>query len=322
MNLDNFIVRAKRRFVERYTQEEPWQKLTDEAVGELSHEVASLPTELPDEDEEAKRFDLLMLHLQLTVLHVEPGFERLKEQVRSLVGMLEEKSSIPMVREQMALIDAVAGEEWWQDVTVPLLETARKRLRSLIKLIEKVHRKPVYTDFEDEMGDAAVFDLPEFQNATDRARFLAKARQFLKAHENHITIHKLRLNQPLTTSDLVELEQMMLEAGVGTPDDIARAKERSQGLGVFIRSLVGLDREAAKQAFGHFVAGGTATANQVEFVNLIVDYLTENGVMDPHLLYESPFTDVSPRGPEGLFSSEQVEQLVGVLTEIRERAAA
>lgn len=322
MNLDNFIVRPKRRFVERYAQEEPWQKLTDEAVGELSHEVASLPTELPDEDEEAKRFDLLMLHLQLTVLHVEPGFERLKEQVRSLVGMLEEKSSIPMVREQMALIDAVAGEEWWEDVTVPMLETARKRLRSLIKLIEKVHRKPVYTDFEDQMGDAAAFDLPEFQSATDRARFLAKARQFLKANESHITIHKLRLNHALTASDLAELERMMLEAGVGTPEDIARAKETSKGLGVFIRSLVGLDREAAKRAFGEFVSGGTASANQVEFVNLIVDYLTEHGVMDPAMLYQSPFTDMSPRGPEGLFSSQQVDGLVAVLAHIRERATA
>lgn len=39
---------------------------------------------------------------------------------------------------------------------------------------------------------------------------------------------------------------------------------------------------------------------------MIVDYLTENGVMDPKLLYESPFTDVSPRGPEGVFLSEQV----------------
>ena len=91
---------------------------------------------------------------------------------------------------------------------------------------------------------------------------------------------------------------------------------------MFIRSLVGLDREAAKQAFSQFLSGGTATANQVEFVNLIVDYLTENGVMDPKRLYESPFTDVNPRGPEGVFSSVQVDQLVAVLTEIRERAAA
>ena len=75
--------------------------------------------------EEAKRFDLLMLRLQLAVLLVEPGFERLKAQVRSIVGMLEDSSNIPMVREQMPLIDAVAGEEWWHDVTVPMLETAR-----------------------------------------------------------------------------------------------------------------------------------------------------------------------------------------------------
>jgi type I restriction enzyme R subunit len=322
MNMDNFIVRPKRRFVERYAQEEPWQKLGTEQVGELVHEVASLPSELVEEDEEAKRFDLLMLHLQLAVLHVEPGFERLKEQVRTIVGMLEDKDSIPMVREQMVLIQAVAGEEWWADVTVPMLETARKRLRALVKLIEKIQRKPVYTDFEDLMGDEAAIALPEFTSVGDRTKFLAKVRQFLKAHEDHIAIHRLRRNQPLTASDLAELERMMLEAGVGTSDDIARAKEKSQGLGLFIRSLVGLDREAAKQAFGHFLSGGTSTANQVEFINLVVDHLTEHGVMDASLLYESPFTDVSPRGPEGVFSPKEVDRLVEVLGEIRQRAAA
>jgi type I site-specific restriction endonuclease len=84
----------------------------------------------------------------------------------------------------------------------------------------------------------------------------------------------------------------------------------------------GLDREAAKQAFGQFLAGGRASADPVEFVNLIVDYLTEHGVMEGARLYESPFTDLSPRGPEGVFSSAQVDQLVAVLAEIRERAAA
>jgi type I restriction enzyme R subunit len=277
---------------------------------------------LVDPDEEAKRFDLLMLHLQLAVLHVEPGFERLKEQVRTLVGSLEEKSSIPMVREQMQLIEEIAGEEWWTGVTVSMLEVARKRLRALIKLIDKAQRKPVYTDFEDMMGDEVVVTLPEFQAAADRARFIAKARQFLKAHESHITIHRLRLNQPLTAVDLSELERMMVVAGVGTARDIARVKDENQGLGLFVRSLVGLDREAAKQAFGRFLSGGTGSANQIEFVNMIVDYLTEHGVMPVARLYESPFTDLSPRGPEGLFGGEQLDQLVAVLADIRRAAAA
>jgi type I restriction enzyme, R subunit len=160
------------------------------------------------------------------------------------------------------------------------------------------------------------------QPGTNYERFRAKARQFLLAHESHITIHKVRRNLPLTASDVCELERMLLEAGIGSADDLARAKAESHGLGLFIRSLVGLDREAAKEAFGTFLKGGTASANQIEFINLIVDYLTERGVMEASVLYESPFTDISPRGPEDVFSIGQVEQLVKTLTEIRERAAA
>jgi len=64
------------------------------------------------------------------------------------------------------------------------------------------------------------------------------------------------------------------------------------------------------------------SANQIEFINLIIDHLTEHGVMDPDRLYESPFTDINPQGPEGVFISEQVDNLVSLLREIRARAAA
>jgi type I restriction enzyme R subunit len=83
-----------------------------------------------------------------------------------------------------------------------------------------------------------------------------------------------------------------------------------------------MDREAAKQAFGVFLIGRMPSANQIEFVNLIVDHLTEHGVMDPARLYESPFTDGSPRGPEGVFTEPQVDELVSLLKEIRQTAAA
>jgi type I restriction enzyme R subunit len=322
MNIDNFVVRPKRRFVERYAKEDAWKTLGPEQVAELVHEIAPLPSEQTDPDEDAKRFDLLMLNLELTVLKVGSAFGRLKEQVQGIAARLLEKTSIPMVRDEMVLIESVAGDEWWQDVTLPMLENARKRLRALVKLIDKADRRIVYTDFEDQMGNEVAVTLPEFQPAADRARFLTKARRFLKEHENHITIHRLRLNQPLTASDLAELERMMITAGVGTADDIARAKDESHGLGIFIRSLVGLEREAAKQAFGQFLSGGTTSANQIEFVNMIVDYLTEHGVMEAARLYESPFTDLSPRGPEGVFSTSQVDELIAVLASIRVRAAA
>jgi Type I site-specific restriction-modification system, R (restriction) subunit and related helicases len=103
---------------------------------------------------------------------------------------------------------------------------------------------------------------------------------------------------------------------------VNRAKETSHGLGLFVRSLVGLDREAAKAALGGFLTGKSLAANQIEFVNLIVNHLTEHGVMVAGLLYESPFTDITPRGPEGLFSSAQLSQLMGVLDQVRRAAMA
>ncbi|HEY5021726.1 MAG TPA: type I restriction-modification enzyme R subunit C-terminal domain-containing protein [Gemmatimonadaceae bacterium] len=96
----------------------------------------------------------------------------------------------------------------------------------------------------------------------------------------------------------------------------------SHGLGLFVRSLVGLDRSAAKDALAGFLAGKALAANQIEFVNLIVNHLTEHGVMEATLLYESPFTDLTPRGPDGLFSSGQVDQLVKVLQAVRATAVA
>ena len=43
-----------------------------------------------------------------------------------------------------------------------MLEAVRRRLRDLVKLIEKQQRKPIYTDFEDEMGGETAVELPGF----------------------------------------------------------------------------------------------------------------------------------------------------------------
>lgn len=322
MNVANFVVRPKRRLIEKYGKSEAWIQLTMEDTEELAHEVAGLPSELEAEDEEAKRFDLLLLNLQLALLRVEPAFRRLSDQVKIIAGLLEEKSSIPMVQEQLPLIQEIQTDEWWQDVTVPMLESVRRRLRALVKLIEKAQRKPIYTDFEDELGSENSIELPGFTSSDSFERFRAKTRQFLLEHEDDMVIHKLRMNRPLTKVDIGELERMLTASGLAKPEYLERAKTESLGLGLFVRSLVGLDREAAKQAMAGFMAGKTLTANQIEFVNLIVNHLTEHGVMDAGLLYESPFTDCSPQGPEGVFNSTQVDELIVLLSEVRERAVA
>jgi type I restriction enzyme R subunit len=321
MNIGNFVVRPQRRSVERFAKLAAWKTLDGDSQTELSERVAGLPTEFVDDDEEAKRFDLLALRTQLAILQALPDFAALKGRMQTIASALEDQESIPAIKAQMVLIQSVAGDEWWEGVTVAMLESARKKLRALVKLIEKSKKNVVYTDFEDEIGSETTIELPGVTIGLNLAKFKDKARVFLREHESHLSLQRLHRNQALTPSDLQELERMLVEAG-GSPDVIKLATEQNHGLGIFIRSLVGLDRETAKQALSQFVVGGAATASQIEFIGLIVDELTANGVMDVSRLYQAPFTDINSLGPEAVFPAAKVTEIVRVLDDIRERARA
>jgi type I restriction enzyme R subunit len=322
MNLANFLVRPRRRVVERFQEGEAWEKLTTEDLHDLAEEVAGLPSEADAEDEEAKRFDFLMLRVQLSLLRHEPSFSRLRDTVIEIAGLLEEQRGVPMIRTQLELIAAVQEDEWWQDATVGMLEDVRKKLRSLVRLIEKARRKPLYADFQDEIGVATAVDVLGVAPQLPMELFKEKVRAFLRQHQDEIAIYRLRSNRQLTATDLSSLERMVGEAGIGDPELLATAAQQAQGLGLFVRGLVGMDRGAAKEAFADFLAPRTLTANQIEFIDMIIEALTEQGVVAVARLYESPFTDVAPRGPEELFGAEDVVELLRVLDEVRARATA
>ena len=101
-----------------------------------------------------------------------------------------------MVREQMALIQDVQTDEWWQDVTVPMLEVVRRRLRDLVQADREAAAQ---ADLHRLRGRDGRRDggrrCPASPTGTDYAKFRAKARAFLRAHQDHIAIHKLRMNK-------------------------------------------------------------------------------------------------------------------------------
>ena len=93
MKVDNFVVRPQRKYVDKFAKADAWQKLGPEDFHELTTKVAGLPTELADEDEEAKRFDMLLLRTQLAILQAKPDFASLKEKIQTIASKLEEQSA-------------------------------------------------------------------------------------------------------------------------------------------------------------------------------------------------------------------------------------
>ena len=152
-------------------------------------------TALPGGDADAKRFDLLTLRLQLVLLTGDASLAGLCERVRAIAAALESKQAIPLVAAQLPLILDVQTDEYWQDVTVPMIEVLRRRLRGLVGFIDRVHRDPVYVDFEDEMGTAIPVILPAF-TGTDSTRFERKAAAYLDAHRDLPAVRKLHTNEP------------------------------------------------------------------------------------------------------------------------------
>ncbi|MDQ1249079.1 MAG: type restriction enzyme subunit [Actinomycetota bacterium] len=320
MNPDNFVVRQHRRTVERFTDATAWEVLTtDDAQAALA--LAGLPSSVRDDDEDAKRFDLLMLRRQLAQLDGDAVLaERLRGTIQDIAAALLGTTTIPSVAEQAVLIEAVAGDQWWVDVTLPMLEEARRKLRGLVRFIDRDSRSPIYTDFEDTLGEAVTVDLPGVTPGTNLERFRAKAQVYLREHLDNLALQRLRRNKQLTGDDLRELERMLLASEAGQTVDIIWAAEQSGGLGIFVRGLVGLDRAAATQAFERYLDGTAATVEQIRFIELIIDELTSNGVMEPARLFESPYTDHAPTGPDYIFRDDDVAVIVRTLRHIRHTA--
>ncbi|MGY0633065.1 DEAD/DEAH box helicase family protein [Luteimonas sp. A478] len=323
MNLDNFIVRPQGEHVSRFRERKAWSGIDESALADLREHVAGLPSERDPEHITAKLFDLVCLNLQLALINRTQNFIGSRDRIIEIAMALETMDAIPAVKAKLALIQEVQTEAFWKDITLPMIESVRRGLRDLVKFIERKAVKPVYTVLTDEIGEAKEVGLKDFSTGINLAQYKRKVEAYIRANEHHVAIAKLKHNRPLTPTDLSELERFVYESAVV---ESRKRFEESFGsdrpLTAFIRSLVGLDRNAAKDAFGEFLDENRYTSQQIRFVEMIIDRLTQGGVMEPGQLYEPPFTSLHYQGLDGAFGDADADTIVGVIEEINRRAAA
>ena len=327
MNLDNFIVRPKRKAVEPFLAREHWDNIDDAKFTALESNVSQLPTEADafNADEQANnlsnRFDNLVLTMQLGLLEKGSIPDKARERIMEFAQQLEAKTTIPAVQAQLPLIQDVQTIEFWLDIHLVTLEDMRRRLRNLMFALDKDKKEIVYTNFEDEVQGVlevtATYSLP----GINLAQYRKKTELYIQDHQDQITIQKLKRNKPITQADLDVLEGLLLDAsGMSDVKEYRGKVLEDKPLGTFIRELVGLDMNAAKEAFSDFLDEGIYNAEQISFVNKVIDYLMANGILEMAHIFEPPFTDAHSESAYGFFDEGKVVELFKRIREVNANA--
>lgn len=318
------LVRPIARVLDKFKERAIWERLTPTGLSDLFTRVAPV-VEVPDKDEMAKRFDLLMLRLQLAVAEQAPEEDRLFSQLYSVADQLARMANIPAIQARFPAIQAVlavGNNAQLRKATFGLsaLEFTRKELRDLVRLIQKDERNPVYTNLKDTL-DLIGEERHDLPGGYHMRSYRLKVEQFIRQHKHHLTIHKLHTNEPITAAELQELERILFDGDErGTREALMEELGDPQPLGVFIRQLIGLDANAAKQAFGEFLARTNLRADQIHFIDLIIRHLTINGIIDKRMLAEPPFTEVNDQGIFGVFAEEDQDRIISIIDMVNGRA--
>jgi len=299
-----YAVRPNLEHVIAYSRRERWDMLS---VGDVSDITTYLSHLLPVEkgdDELARRFDMLIIALQLSYLSG-GDLEKYTTKIYGIAKSLEKKTAIPQVATQLPLLKKAQTSTYWENISLKALETLRSTLRELIKYLEKETQKPVYTHFEDDLDFTSVKEYTPLNTYVRLQPYKERVETYVRKNRHHLVIAKLQNNEPITSKELEQLEVLLFsEEGAGSKQELKKHYGK-QRLGVFIRSIVGMSTSALQEAFAEFLSRGNLSANQMVFIETIIKYLSKNGVVEKRALFrEAPFNNMHSKGVAGIFSSD------------------
>lgn len=285
LNRDHFAVRQHLKYVELYADPNNYQSLTYEDTLMMAQELAPL-IEPEHDDAKALRFDALMYGIELAYL-AGKKYSRARRDLFQKAEAISKVANIPEIMMQAELIDKILHTDYVETAGISEFEHIRGNLRDLMKYIP-AGRIVYHTNFDDQILSMD-WNESELEN-DDLKNYKAKAEYYVRQHQDHMAIAKLKKNIPLNDADISQLEEI-LWSEVGTRQDYEN-EFGQKPLGEFIREIVGLDMAAAKEAFADYLDETNLDSRQIYFVNQIIEFIVHNGMMkDLSVLQETPFTD-------------------------------
>lgn len=290
LNTKHISVRQNIDAVDKFNKKENWVAISAVDVVDLKNKVAPLVT--PEKDNEAaKKFDVIMLYIQLSLLDSSINADIYKVKVQNIAVRLQERASIPQVQAKMKLIKEISVPSFWTSVTLDRLEYVRKEIRGLVQFILGNGNRDFVLNIKDIIEEKPTVVVEPF-----RASYKQRVDEFLSQNINHPVLVKIKNIEQLNHDDIQELERILWQE-LGTEEEYLnylRSAKMSfdKNVAAFIRSQIGIDRKVAMEKLSQFFSDNNFTSLQEEYLKTIITYVSDHGDISlDTLVNESPFDE-------------------------------
>ncbi|HMW32190.1 MAG TPA: DEAD/DEAH box helicase family protein [bacterium] len=322
---NSVVIMEAKHELQRLEDENFWSNLTSDKIEFLEAVVKPLLRTVSDVDFKAMRFEKDIVEVSLAHLAGETEkFEALKESIIEEIGELP--LSINIVAREQELIRQAQSNHYWATINEEKFEKLIQKISPLMKFREAViPLAPAKFNLKDIVSEK---EFVEF-GPQHEALSVAKYRELVEKKINELVssspiLQKLKQGQEITTDEAEQLAEELHNEHPHITIDLLRKvyNHRKAALVQFIKHILGIEQletfaETVTKAFDDFVSKHSyLTSRQIQFLDLLKNFVLEKGDVSKRNLIESPFTMLHPEGIRGIFNQKEIDEILSLTEKV------
>jgi len=324
---DSVVIKDAAVALARLDEESFWINLTPQKLEFLRAEIKPLFRTVSEADFKAMRFERDVLEYSLAVLNDDKEqADTLKEGIVEQIGELP--LSVSFVKQEEALIRAAQASHYWATADEDAFDELVAKLGPLMKFREQMASPgPVHLDLTDILHNKERVEFGPQHEAVSISRYREMVEALItELTEHNPVLQKIKSGETVSADEANQLAELLHEEHPHITEDLLRQvyKNRKARFIQFIRHILGIEvlqsfPDEVSAAFDQFIrAHTTLSSRQMEFLNLLKNFIIEREKVERRDLINAPFTVIHPQGIRGVFSPAEINEIL----RLTERLAA
>jgi type I restriction enzyme R subunit len=297
-----------------------WTELAHEKIEFLRTTIKPLFRTVSQTDFKAMRFQKDLLETSLAKLANEKEkFETLKDNIVEQIGELP--LSVNIVAREESIIKLAQTNHYWAKATDETFDELAEKLSPFMKYRDGDAQPlgPAQFDFADILKTKEMVEFGPEHSTVSVSKYREMVEKLImELTESNPILQKIKEGKEISEDEAQELANILHDEHPHITEDLLKNvyKNRKAKFIQFIRHILGLEflesfPETVTKAFEQFIFSHTnLSTRQLEFLNLLKEFILEKETVQKRDLIESPFTILHPQGIRGLFSPAEINEIL------------